>query len=193
MDEPTHSPDLPPPLPAPIGLRCIAFVLDAILIFLIAFFLLNKIALPQAHPDAQEHIQAMNDRFVDTFKRAMNGEDVPPLEPTPEFIEVSNFMSNFVLMTAWAYLSLSELLTAGSSLGKKVFRLQTVSSRTGMRPNFIETLSRSLFKALSLIYPPLALQFLIAFFNKQHKAGHDYICNTMVSEPRRTRDILKPL
>lgn len=169
--------------PAPMLQRTLAFAMDLSLLTVIAVFLLEVILLPSEFPhELQETRKLMHDlSFYDQIQA------VDELSPSARNMAVFSF--NTYLFCFWVYFFLSELFMKGTSLGKKTFGLAIVSVKTGEKPGVFDSSFRALSKALGLMaLPPFLLLFnyFAPFFNKSRRAGHDFICKTMVVQMKQT-------
>ena len=93
----------------------------------------------------------------------------------------------FSMIAPFLYFALSEIFLGGCTLGKKCFNLRTAYRDSPRLPPLGAQAIRSFIKSiagLSLISQnPLLIffmNFLIAFYNKGRKAGHDLISRTSV-------------
>ncbi len=173
---------------APYSLRMMAFLLDLTLILAIAFFCLNAFILPETFPGVQETLQKQYLEYINACKLAIaQGQDWPLPKEDPALQEPMNFIAGFIFFSFWVYTILSELFLKGSSLGKRVFKLQVVGMYSFEPLGFFETFLRAAFKGLSLFaYGPwLWVDYLIPVFNKKRQSFHDIFSRSLVIvEPR---------
>lgn len=202
----SETPASPPPLPpeanpleqpdpiipgAPLHLRLAAFVLDWVLITVLAFMLLDTVLLPRYHPDK---LTEMTTYFTEAMQEAREAQErgegfnPPPFVPSEELTSTLQFCLEVLLIAWWTYFALGEWFSRGRSLGKKALGLRVVRRDTDLPPTPLETLLRSAVKSISLlpvfpIFPLLLIGYLIVFFNRRRLAGHDYMSRTQVIRP----------
>jgi uncharacterized RDD family membrane protein YckC len=170
--------------PAALPARMIAFFLDYIMIFAIFYLISTAIIYPYFHPGFTEELR--------TF-----WEQQQNLPPDTGFREMARMQLDFqmehekaiadtqfiFIIIVWIYFALSEVMMQGSTLGKKVFKLQTIDLKTLKKPNGKTILIRNCFKTISvtIVFPLLLINFIIPFFNRSRLAGHDLLSKTMVT------------
>jgi len=170
-----------PPTPANIQFRCIAFFLDTVLCVTFIFMLLWTFILPHYYP--QEWKEFLN--LMSGFNPNNNGME--ELTQIPAVQVIHELHQTMLLMGLWLYYAVSEIVTQGSSLGKMVFKLKVIKVNTQQAPNIFETAFRSGTKTLCLLaFPYLTINFILAFFNRNKKSGHDFLSGTLVTEPTDT-------
>ena len=198
MPEQTTPPPLPrevtlpplPPLPrqAKLGVRFLAFLMDFLLVFFFTLFLLVKVLLPQHHSEGMREFINTVDGYAAAAREAqLNGEPAPPMpEPqtTGPMVEMFAYSWEKAMLIFWIYFGLLEGIFKGTSLGKRTFGLRTIKVETGQPANFLEYALRGAVKTLTLLFPlPILLlwvNYVIPFFNRSRRAGHDFICRTVV-------------
>lgn len=161
---------------AHIGKRLFCALLDFILVSALSTLLVYKVILPSLYPQAIPELFAMSENLLENFP------NFTPPTLSPE-AEKGFFISQFVfIFSIWIYFVLSEGLTRGSSLGKSVFGLRVISMR-GTAPNGTELAIRATIKAICFM--PLVLLLLnviVMLLNRQRRAAHDVLANTLVVE-----------
>tara|TARA_B100001248_G_scaffold262737_1_gene262083 strand:+ start:95241 stop:95837 length:597 start_codon:yes stop_codon:yes gene_type:complete len=168
----SYTPDL---RPAKLKFRALAFVLDVILVFVLLALAL-KIILPMQYPEAMEEVTYQ-------FKQIEAQKESPEqLQFSDGVKQMFDFAGVFSLLFIWVFFTASELAFTNGSMGKKMFRLRVINMYSLERPRFGEALLRSAVKAIALLMliPLLWVNYFIAFFTAQNRAGHDYICKTLV-------------
>ncbi|HQU08893.1 MAG: hypothetical protein B7X06_00235 [Verrucomicrobia bacterium 21-51-4] len=172
-------PDAQAPRPARIYLRIIAFLLDFVLIALLSTVLLGRFILPYQFPDAMAELNAMIDQYMASGKLPDNLLNLPP-----SVQNMVHFAQGFTLILWWVYFSALEIGFQGGSLGKKMFKLRAVYYNNGEALSLFGHIIRSAFKTLILLsyFPLLIVNALFMFFNSSRRAGHDYLCRSMVIE-----------
>jgi uncharacterized RDD family membrane protein YckC len=85
-----------------------------------------------------------------------------------------------VIITFWLYNSISEASSAQATLGKRAIGIQ-VTDLANQRISFGRATSRFFFKLLLSCLPLISLiNFVMAAFTKQKRAGHDFGASTLV-------------
>jgi uncharacterized RDD family membrane protein YckC len=168
---------------APMWARIFAFFLDSVLIGALFYLFATTILFPRFHPDfpgawnrfAQEQSEVRDQ----SFRKSMEAQYAFQLQHERVFADTQFLM--VVLM--WLYFALSELILGGSTLGKKVFKLQAVDVKTLKNPLGRTILIRNFVKVVSLtvLSPLLLVNFIIPFFNRSRLTGHDMLAGTMVT------------
>lgn len=192
---------LPPP--APLFPRALAFTADGILAGLLAglsIHLLAPICVPDVLPVFKETMQTLwLDYRAATEALALGNKALAQtfLQSIPQKLEnesVQNAMSFIAvatMLTTLAYFVISENLTHGASLGKKMFRLRVVSTLTGEPPRLLQTISRSLWRACSVAPVGILITIIVIinahvpFFSYRRRAWHDRLAHTEVVDDRR--------
>lgn len=162
----------PDPETATIGRRLLAFLLDFILIATLCIVVLERFVLERY---TGLTFTQLSEIVMNSFA---NGYETG-LPPGTE--QAVQFVNTFMLSLFWIYFTLSEWLTGGASLGKKVFCLH--AARVGQRslPGTFESLLRGALKAACLIWLPIALlNFIIMVIDPRRRAGHDWLAKTWV-------------
>ncbi|MBC2596359.1 RDD family protein [Ruficoccus amylovorans] len=184
---------LPPLLPQPrlagMGVRMLAFLMDFVLVFFFTLFLLVKVLLPQYHYEGMQEFIATIDGYAASVEEAqLNGEEPPPVpQPTADspMVAMLAYAWEKAMLIFWIYFGLVEALFKGSTLGKRTFGLRTVKAESGQPAHFFESVLRGAVKTLALLFPiPLPMlwwiNYFVPFFNRRRRAGHDFICRTVV-------------
>jgi len=183
--------------PARVVRRALALVLDALLAGLAAMVLLTAIIFPQSHPDYENVILAQRQAMDAQIKTALAGGQLGTVNVSDDFVEIATTAGTTTFAVLLFYFAASEIFSGGTTLGKRVFGLRVARAHTAEAPNAIELLSRSIFKAASLIgfFPFLLLaNALPLLFRPTRRALHDYLARTIVTgdplpaAPARSRD-----
>jgi uncharacterized RDD family membrane protein YckC len=170
--------------PARVVRRALGLLLDTMLAGLAAMVLLTIFILPQSHPDYDTIIRHQQQAMNDQIKAALAGGEVGAVNLSDDFVEIATTAGTTVFAVLLVYFAASEMLSGGSTLGKRVFGLRVARTGTSEPPNAIELLSRSIFKAASLIgfFPLLLLaNTLPIFFRPTRRALHDLLARTIVT------------
>lgn len=169
--------------PAGLGVRAIAFILDCVMIGAITYLILTTILFPIFHPGFLEAFRTFIEQQQSapnmSFFEMMDAQLKFEMQHQQAFLE-SQYL---FVMIVWIYFAMSEILMQGSTLGKKVFRLQTIDLNTLKNPSGKTILIRNCLKTISMtILPPLLLiNFIIPLFNRFRLAGHDLLSKTMIT------------
>lgn len=173
------------PPPAPWLPRILAFMMDGILVSAFGILLLTRILLPIHHSEGMhEFSELLADYARQSEQAAETGSSGPPLPDLRESDAITTmfaFAQTTLLLLFWAYFLANEWFLKGATLGKKTFGLQAVSAFSGEAPTLWECLLRTAFKSLALVgHPIMLINFVIALFNRDRRAGHDFLARTRV-------------
>lgn len=174
--------------PANIWLRALAFLLDFILISAVASILIWKVVLPQSHPAAFAEltdwtaavVQWVNERSVEP------GTAMP--EPSRSLQEALKRANELQLLCFWLYFALGEAFCNGSSLGKRICRLRSVSTVTLGPLPILSGIVRGGLKTLTLFFFfPIGMIATLAtlLFNKRRQMGHDLMSRSAVIDEKK--------
>ncbi|MGJ8652278.1 MAG: RDD family protein [Opitutaceae bacterium] len=203
--KPDTPPELPPPLkpsnildsifrsdgpmpPASIGIRGLAFFLDFILLLAFSLVFVWKFTMPQSHPGALHEMTEFFRAFIDWMALIKTQPDATPPEVSQSLKAALAHDLNLRFIIMWVYFGIGEAFFGGSSLGKKLCCIRTVSTVTlGTQP-IMTGIVRGGLKTLTVfvIYPfstPLALIGLL--FNKRSQLVHDLASRTAVIDERK--------
>lgn len=209
--------DLPPPLPpeitrklldasfpppAPLLPRALAFIADGLLAGLLACLVVHQLIpvfIPDDFPVFEETLQSLWQDYIAANQATASGnpaaanaflQSIPEKVGNPAVQTATSFISLTAMLSALAYFTLSESLTRGASFGKKIFRLRVISTLTGDSPRFLQTLSRSLWRACSvapaglLIGIAVTINAHVPFFSYRRRAWHDKLAHTEVVDAK---------
>ncbi|MFP4156829.1 MAG: RDD family protein [Opitutales bacterium] len=174
--------------PARLWLRGLAFVLDFILVTAVASVIIWKIALPQSHPGAFHELMIWTEEVLEWMGDPSRSEDegtVP--KPGEELQAALTVAHELQLLTFWIYFALGEAFFGGSSLGKRICRLRSMSTVTLGPPPVLSGIVRGGLKTILLfwIFPILfAANFIALFFNRRRQLGHDWFSRTAVVDEK---------
>lgn len=164
---------------APKSTRILAFTLDLVLIGSLVLMLLSTFVIPKKYPAQMKELQGIIQSYTDEPKetRAIRTEEF-----SSDLTAMIAAMQAFTLLSFWLYFSISEIFSEGASLGKKIFSLQVINLKSAQRPRFFDSLLRGSLKTLSLLafFPFLIVNYFLFFFTQGNRAGHDFLCNTIV-------------
>jgi uncharacterized RDD family membrane protein YckC len=172
------------PAPARLFRRGLALVLDTLLAGMAATVILTSIVYPQNYPDYERIMNAQWRATMDQIHQVMATGKVAEFTLSDEYLDLAGTTITTLFLVFLVYFAASEILTRGSTLGKKVFGLRAARWGTADPPLLLESVSRSIFKALSLVcFWPLLLAANIVpvLFRPTRRAGHDYLARTIVT------------
>jgi len=173
--------------PASIGLRGLAFFLDFILISAVASIIIWKIALPQSHPAAFTELTEWTQAVGTWWGDRATAVDAPLPEPSKNLAEALIIANELQMLCFWLYFALGEAFFAGSSLGKRICRIRSVSTVTLDKPPIMAGIIRGGLKTLTIyfFFPIGMIATLITlFFNKRRQMGHDMMSRTAVVDEK---------
>lgn len=165
------------PTPARRYRRALAFALDVILILLLQMLVITRWIQPVFFADETATIIAELENA--------DMASIQAIAENPDYEEMNAAISLFMIFSLWAYFFLSERLSRGSSLGKRVFGLYTISLRDAGALSIGQSLLRSGMKAICLfgLFPVLLVNYFIFLFTAHKQAGHDLLFKTLVCGP----------
>lgn len=173
--------------PASIRLRAFAFLLDFILISAIASIIIWKVALPQSHPSAFTELTEWTQAVITWYGDRVTAPDAPFPEPSKNLASALAVANELQMLCFWLYFALGEAFFAGSSLGKRICRIRSVSTVTLGAPPIMAGIVRGGLKTLTLyLFFPLGMIATLAalFFNKRRQMGHDMMSRTAVIDEK---------
>lgn len=188
------SAEVPPPLPvapgeplhpAGLGWRVLAFAMDVILLTAALFLLLFRLFLPAAYPEEWIRFQEWSQRYWAEAARPNHPASLPDIttldSPTQNMLISAQ---NFLLLGFWIYFAAAETFYSGRTLGKRMFRLRVGHIHGGRPLELLPAMSRALLKTfpLFLLFPLLLPSYFAAFFDRRHRAGHDWATFSLVFE-----------
>lgn len=173
--------------PARLRLRGLAFALDCLLVLALALIVVWQIVMPQAHPGAFRELMLWADQF--NLWLGELGTEPPPVFPAPnrELLQALRLANELQLLIFWFYFAAGEAFFAGSSLGKRICRIRSISTITLGPPPLLSGLVRGGLKTLLLfwLFPLLfAANFMALLFNKRKQLGHDWFSRTAVVDEK---------
>jgi uncharacterized RDD family membrane protein YckC len=173
--------------PASIGLRGLAFFLDFILISAVASIIIWKIALPQSHPAAFTELTEWTQAVGTWWGDRATAVDAPLPEPSKNLAEALIIANELQMLCFWLYFALGEAFFAGSSLGKRICRIRSVSTVNLDKPSIMAGIIRGGLKTLTIyfFFPIGMIATLVTlFFNKRRQMGHDMMSRTAVIDEK---------
>ncbi|MEO0510618.1 MAG: RDD family protein [Verrucomicrobiota bacterium] len=174
------------PMPtAKFSLRGLAFLLDCILMTAVASVIIWKVALPQSHPGAFYELMQWSQEVVGWLGNQEPGSEPPA--PSKNLTEALGIANELQLLFFWLYFAIGEAFFAGSSLGKRICRIRSVSTTTLGPPPVLSGIVRGGLKTITLFWLfPIAFiaTFIALFFNKRRQLGHDICARTAVVDEK---------
>ena len=174
--------------PASVRLRAFAFFLDFILISAAASVIIWKIVLPQSHPAAFTELTEWSQQVLAWYgERNTTVAAAPFPEPTKNLTRALGVANELQMLTFWLYFALGEAFFAGSSLGKRICRIRSVSTVTLGAPPIMAGIVRGGLKTLTLyLFFPIGMFATLSalFFNKRRQMGHDLMSRTAVIDEK---------
>ena len=175
---------------AGMGWRTLAFFADSILISMLVYLFVRYCFGDEVTTVLNEFenlSKQMSDATIAGDANAMKN-----LEP-----EAAKFAQSHAMQTvlnaltygsatiAFAYFFIGEFFFAGTSIGKRIVRIKTISTN-GEKMNFIQCLLRAIWKALTfapinfIVLIIVIINAYVPFFNKQNRGWHDKTAGTLV-------------
>lgn len=174
------------PMPtAKLPLRALALVLDGILMTAVASVIIWKIVLPQSHPGAFGELMQWSQDLMAWLGAGGSGTPMP--QPSQSLALALGVANELQLLTFWLYFAIGEAFFAGSSLGKRICRIRSISTVTLGPLPILAGITRGGLKTLVLFWLfPLAFAatFLALLFNKRRQLGHDLFARTAVVDEK---------
>lgn len=167
--------------PASRQSRLLAFLLDILLIGAFVLMVLNKFIIPSQYAAQMKEFEVLVDEYT-TQEKTFDAKAMENLNP--QLKEMIQFMQAFTLFSLWAYFTLCEAITGGSSLGKSVFSIRVVNTETFEYPGIFDSFLRAGLKTLAILamFPVFMISYFMALFMENHRAGHDFLTRTVVVE-----------
>ncbi|MAV39138.1 MAG: hypothetical protein CML12_00970 [Puniceicoccaceae bacterium] len=178
-------------LPEPSWLiRGIAFLMDYILVTLLATLLVVQVILPMNHSISIEALVQWLDSYALWLENASDQTMPTPNTATQEvlLLVTESFTLIFIL-----YFFLCDSLFRGRSIGKKIFNIRVISTSYGEKIPFFYALIRSFSKTIMIFYffPIIfILALLTKQFHKSRKWGHDLVSQTKVIDEYKFNQML---
>lgn len=172
--------------PTPVGftLRLVAFLFDYVLITVFLFTILTTWILPDFYPGFIMDLETLANEQARLSQAKASTKEILILHGN--FMQRHNSafetINTFYLFTFWIYFSFSEYFLTGTTLGKKMFKLRVVDADTLSEPSPRATFIRNCLKSMAacILFPLLAVSFLLCIFNRRRQTGHDWVARTIV-------------
>lgn len=167
-------------LPAPLWVRYLAGAADTIVAGMLALALILTILIPVYFPDTQSILFEYAD-----YSEGNLLTDTDLASKIKENPRLRNMLlaSQMILYSVFFfYFLISEWVTGGSSLGKKIFRITAVHRQLDRPMSLAIMLMRAWMKTvfLLMLMPLLWTTFLWAFFQAEKRMVHDLLTGTWV-------------
>ena len=178
-------------LPEPsIAFRGLAFLLDYILVVLLATLIILQVILPLNPSFSLEALNKWLDTYV-AWAESNSDTAAPILNDSAQSILLlitESFSIIFIL-----YFVLCDTLFKGSSIGKKIFNLKTITLTPRNSIPIFHAGIRAISKTIILFYF-FPILFLVAAltkrFHKSNQWGHDLISQTKVIDEYKLNQML---
>jgi len=172
--------------PTPVGftLRLVAFLFDYVLITVFLFTILTTWILPDFYPGFIMDLETLANEQARLSQAKASTKEILILHGNfmQRHSSALDTINTFYLFTFWIYFSFSEYFLTGTTLGKKMFKLRVVDADTLSEPSPRATFIRNCLKSMAacILFPLLAVSFLLCIFNRRRQTGHDWVARTIV-------------
>lgn len=172
--------------PTPVGftLRLVAFLFDYVLITVFLFTILTTWILPDFYPGFITDLETLANEQARLSQAHASTKEILILHGNfmQRHSSALDTINTFYLFTFWIYFSFSEYFLTGTTLGKKMFKLRVVDADTLSEPSPRATFIRNCLKSMAacILFPLLAVSFLLCIFNRRRQTGHDWVARTIV-------------
>ena len=173
--------------PTKVGLRALAFILDFILVSAVASVIIWKFALPYSHPAAFSELMQWSESVIAWYADRENSPEAPVPDLSKSLKQALTVANEIQLLIFWIYFAIGEAFFAGSSLGKRICCICSVSTLNLCSPTIMAGVVRGGLKTLTIyLFFPLVMIATVAtlFFNKRSQMGHDIISRTVVIDEK---------
>lgn len=174
--------------PAGIWLRAFAFLLDFVLISAVASLLIWKMVLPQTHPAAFTELTEWTSAIMVWVNERSVAPETPMPEPSRSLQEALKRANELQLLCFWFYFAFGEAFFNGSSLGKRICRIRSLSTVTLGRLPILTGIVRGGLKTLTIFFFfPIGMIATLAplLFNKRKQLGHDLMSRSAVVDEKK--------
>ena len=173
-------------------IRLVAFLLDYLLLSFISFFIITQIILPQNSLLSMDQLIAWLEAYtswLETEKSAAQSTAVPMAIPMPmpmpsiQVRDTLSLISESFTLIFFTYFFIGDFALKGSSIGKKIFNIRTLSLIQPIKIPVFHALIRSMVKTMMLFhfFPIILLiAFATKFLHKRKSWGHDIVSHTIV-------------
>ena len=164
----------------PIWVRTLSFMLDYCLLSILSALILTQILLPLYPSLSWEALMNWSDDYLKALQ-STGKESLPIASQIVE--DTLLFISESVTLIFLSYFFICDFVFKGSTIGKKIFNLRTISLIHPDKIPFTNSLMRAAAKTLILFYffpIILILAVLTKYLHKSKQWGHDLISHTKV-------------
>ncbi|MGJ8639378.1 MAG: RDD family protein [Opitutaceae bacterium] len=179
------------PMPAAgIGFRGLGFLLDFVLLVGLSTVLLVNFGLPANHPSAVFDIREWFDTvwaWAEVAQTQPISERSTPPDVPPALFEALSYSINVMFVIFWVYFGTCEAFFNGTSLGKRLCCIRTVSTVTlGAQPILTGIIRGGIKTTMVFILFPVTapLTLIGLLFNKRRQLLHDLLSRTAVIDER---------
>ncbi|MDR1438333.1 MAG: RDD family protein [Puniceicoccales bacterium] len=159
--------------------RTLAYAMDIFLALLLAMVLLSLWILPRYHGLGLEVLQKLRGSGLQLSSTALASLS------KDEQMALLRLLGTFQWVTMaviFFHFFLGEMLGNGSSIGKRIFRMRVVSNGPNRPYNALLICSRTMISTVCamVLFPFLAVNFIVALFRKDRRCIHDLLTGTWV-------------
>ena len=173
--------------PTIVGLRALAFILDFVLVSAVGSVIVWKFTLPQSHPTAFSELTQWSESVITWYTDREYSTETPLPDPSKSLKQALAEANEIQLLIFWLYFAIGEAFFAGSSLGKRICCICSVSTVNLSSPPIMAGIVRGGLKTLTIyLFFPLGMLATLATlcFNKRGQMGHDLISRTVVIDEK---------
>lgn len=176
------------PMPAArLRIRGLAFALDFILLTAVSMLIIWKFVMPIQHPGTFYEFSQWMENLLYWFQSGGSGSGAPAPEMSPELSDGLRFAQDLQLLIFWVYFAVGEVFFGGSSLGKRICRLRSISTITLGPLPWLTAIVRAGLKTLAIfLLFPISIVITLAgvLFNRRRQMLHDLLSRTAVIDER---------
>lgn len=172
------------PMPAArLHIRGLAFALDFILLTAISLLIIWKFVMPINHPGTFYDFSQWMNNWIHWFQTGGSSNGTAAPQMSQELSEGLRFAQDLQLLIFWIYFAVGEVFFSGSSLGKRICRLRSISTITLGPLPWLTGIVRAGLKTLAifLLFPiSIIITLMGVFFNRRGQMLHDLLSRTAV-------------
>lgn len=175
----------------PIWVRALSFLLDYCLLSVISALIITQFLLPMNPELSWDGLIAWSEQYLSQIQ-SKGTENLPV--PNQTIQETLLFITESVTFLFLIYFFICDYFLKGSSIGKRIFNIRTLSLLKPEKIPLSSALMRSAAKTLILFYffpIILSVAILTKFFHKSKQWGHDLISQTKVIDEFKVAELLK--
>ena len=133
-------------------LKALAFILDFVLVSAVGSVIVWKFALPQSHPAAFSELIQWSESMIAWYADRENSPEAPIPNPSKSLKQALAVANEIQLLIFWIYFAIGEAFFAGSSLGKRICCICSVSTINLSSPPIMAGIVRGGLKTLPSTY-----------------------------------------